>query len=71
VKASEEANVGPIERASANAFCLDHDVASGIKAPLDFSVFSTSAGAFLLAAQDHYLFSFDAWWESRTGSQAE
>jgi hypothetical protein len=52
-------------------FAVTMTFASGIKTLLDFSVFSASAGAFLLAAQDHYLFSFDAWWESRTGSQAE
>jgi len=49
-------------------FALTMTVALGIKAPLDLSVFSASAGAFLLAAQRNYPFSLDAWWESRTKS---
>src|SRR5215470_2864455 len=49
-------------------FALTMTFALGIKAPLDFSVFSASAGAFLLAAQRNYPFSLDAWWESRTQS---
>jgi uncharacterized membrane protein YphA (DoxX/SURF4 family) len=47
-------------------FALAMTFALGIKAPLDFSVFSASAGAFLLAAQSHYPFSLDSWWRSRT-----
>jgi len=34
--------------------------ALGVKAPLDFSVFSASGGAFLLAAFGHYPWSLDA-----------
>jgi uncharacterized membrane protein YphA (DoxX/SURF4 family) len=49
-------------------FALTMTVALGIKAPLDLSVLSASAGAFLLAAQRNYPFSLDAWWESRTKS---
>jgi len=46
-------------------FALTMTVALGVKAPLDFSVFSASAGAFLLAAQRDYPFSLDAWRESQ------
>ena len=40
-------------------FALTMTFALGVKAPLDFSVFSASAGAFLLAAYDKYPFSID------------
>jgi uncharacterized membrane protein YphA (DoxX/SURF4 family) len=46
-------------------FALAMAFALGIKAPLDFSVFSASAGAFLLAAQSDYPFSLDSWRRSR------
>jgi uncharacterized membrane protein YphA (DoxX/SURF4 family) len=49
-------------------FALTMTFALGVKAPLDFSVFSASAGAFLLAVQSDYPISLDAWWESRTES---
>jgi uncharacterized membrane protein YphA (DoxX/SURF4 family) len=41
-------------------FALAMTIASGVKAPLDLSVFSASAGAFLLAAYGKYPFSADA-----------
>jgi uncharacterized membrane protein YphA (DoxX/SURF4 family) len=41
-------------------FALTMTFALGIKAPLDFSVFSASAGAFLLAGWGKYPFSIDA-----------
>jgi len=41
-------------------FALTMTFALGIKAPLDFSVFSASAGAFLLAAYGKYPLSVDA-----------
>jgi len=41
-------------------FALAMTVALGVKAPLDFSVFSASAGAFLLAAHGKYPLSADA-----------
>jgi uncharacterized membrane protein YphA (DoxX/SURF4 family) len=40
--------------------------ALGVKAPLDFSVFSASAGAFLLASCERYKFSVDGLRGSRT-----
>jgi uncharacterized membrane protein YphA (DoxX/SURF4 family) len=42
-------------------FALTMTFALGIKAPLDASVFSASAGAFLLAAYPRYPVSADAW----------
>ena len=41
-------------------FALTMTFALGVKAPLDFSVFSASAGAFLLAAYGEYPLSIDA-----------
>lgn len=41
-------------------FALTMTFALGVKAPLDFSVFSASAGAFLLSAYDKYPLSIDA-----------
>ena len=41
-------------------FALAMTVALGVKVPLDFSVFSASAGAFLLAAYGEYPLSADA-----------
>ena len=41
-------------------FALAMTFALGVKAPLDFSVFSASAGAFLLAAYGKYPLSIDA-----------
>ena len=41
-------------------FALTMTLALGIKAPLDFSVFSASAGAFLLAIYGKYPLSVDA-----------
>jgi uncharacterized membrane protein YphA (DoxX/SURF4 family) len=41
-------------------FALTMTFALGVKAPLDFSVFSASAGAFLLAAYGKYPLSIDA-----------
>jgi len=41
-------------------FALTMTFALGVKAPLDFSVFSASAGAFLLAAYHKYPLSIDA-----------
>lgn len=41
-------------------FALAMTIALGVKAPLDFSVFSASAGAFLLAAYGKYPLSADA-----------
>lgn len=40
-------------------FALSMTVALGIKAPLDYSVWVGSAGAFLLAVQPEYFFSID------------
>lgn len=40
-------------------FAVTMTAALGIKAPLDFSVFSASAGAFLLASSTEYPFSVD------------
>lgn len=42
-------------------FALSMSAALGVKAPLNFSVFSASAGAFLLSACDKTPFSLDAW----------
>jgi uncharacterized membrane protein YphA (DoxX/SURF4 family) len=42
-------------------FALAMAFALGPKSPLDFSVFSASAGAFLLSACPKYPFSVDAW----------
>jgi uncharacterized membrane protein YphA (DoxX/SURF4 family) len=42
------------------AFALTMTLALGIKAPLDFSVFTASAAGFLLAAYGRYPLSFDA-----------
>lgn len=41
-------------------FALAMTFSLGIKAPLDFSVFSASAGAFLLAGFERYPWSFDS-----------
>jgi uncharacterized membrane protein YphA (DoxX/SURF4 family) len=41
-------------------FALAMTIVLGVKAPLDFSVFSASAGAFLLAASGKYPLSADA-----------
>jgi putative oxidoreductase len=41
-------------------FALAMTIALGVKAPLDFSAFSASAGAFLLAAYGKYPLSADA-----------
>ncbi|MEY8761638.1 DoxX family membrane protein [Chryseobacterium tongliaoense] len=41
------------------AFALSMTVALGIKAPLDYSVWVGSAGAFLLASQQQFSFSID------------
>jgi uncharacterized membrane protein YphA (DoxX/SURF4 family) len=43
------------------SFALTMTIALGVKAALDFSVFSASAGAFLLAAQGKYALSIDDW----------
>lgn len=40
-------------------FALSMSIALGLKAPLDFSVWVGSAGAFLLAVQSGYSFSID------------
>lgn len=42
------------------AFALGMAFGLGLKAPLDYSVFSASAGAFLLASLDRYPWSLDA-----------
>lgn len=47
-------------------FSLTMTFALGIKAPLNYSVFSGSAGAFLLAAWDHFPWSLDAILRSRS-----
>jgi uncharacterized membrane protein YphA (DoxX/SURF4 family) len=47
------------------AFALTMTFALGIKAPLDLSVFTASAGAFLLAAHREYPLSTDAFLKSR------
>jgi uncharacterized membrane protein YphA (DoxX/SURF4 family) len=47
-------------------FALTMMFSLGIKAPLDFSVFSASAGAFLLAAVGRYPFSVDKLRRSHT-----
>jgi uncharacterized membrane protein YphA (DoxX/SURF4 family) len=46
-------------------FALTMTFALGLKAPLDFSVFSASAGAFLLAAYGRYPLSLDAFRRAR------
>ncbi len=43
------------------AFAFEMTVVIGIKAALDFSVFSAAAGALLLATADSYPVSVDAW----------
>ena len=50
-------------------FALSMTFALGVKSPLDLSVFSASAGAFLLAAHADYPFSLDAWWQHRRESR--
>ena len=52
-------------------FALVMSFASGVKAPLDYSVFSASAGAFLLATQTNQRFSLDAWRKSCTLSREQ
>lgn len=47
-------------------FAATMSLALGIKTPLDFSVFTASAAAFLLASQSDYPCSLDALWHSRT-----
>jgi len=47
-------------------FALTMTFSLGIKAPLDFSVFSASAGAFLLAALGEYPWSLDRLRRSRS-----
>jgi thiosulfate dehydrogenase (quinone) large subunit len=47
------------------AFALGMTIGSGIKAPLNYSVFPASAGAFLLATCDHPPLSIDALREQR------
>jgi len=42
-------------------FAVSMTFVLGIKAPLDFSVYSASAGAFLLAAWPYYPLTLDAW----------
>ena len=42
-------------------FAVAMTFALGVKAPLDYSVFSASAGAFLLASCDGYKLSVDEW----------
>lgn len=46
-------------------FALTMTLALGVKAPLNFSVFSASAGAFLLAAYGKYPLSVDAFRSAR------
>jgi uncharacterized membrane protein YphA (DoxX/SURF4 family) len=48
-------------------FALAMTFALGVKAPLNFSVFSASAGAFLLAAYRNIPISFDAWRSNAKG----
>jgi uncharacterized membrane protein YphA (DoxX/SURF4 family) len=50
-------------------FALAMAVALGIKAPLDFSVFSASAGAFLLAAYGKYPLSADDRFSRRSNAK--
>lgn len=40
-------------------FAVSMTMALGVKAPLDYSVWVASAGAFLLASQEEYFFSLD------------
>jgi uncharacterized membrane protein YphA (DoxX/SURF4 family) len=47
------------------AFALTMTFALGVKAPLDASVFSASAGAFLLSACPRFPFSVDVWLHPR------
>ena len=47
------------------AFAFGMTVGTGIKAPLNFSVFSAAAGALLLATTDSYPVSVDAWRQRR------
>ena len=46
-------------------FAIAMTFALGVKAPLDYSVFSASAGAFLLASCDRYKLSVDEWRHSQ------
>jgi uncharacterized membrane protein YphA (DoxX/SURF4 family) len=50
------------------SFALAMTFSSGVKAPLDFSVFSASAGAFLLSAFDRYPLSLDGTRPARRNS---
>lgn len=52
-------------------FAVEMSLASSIKAPLDASVFSASAGAFLLACQASYPVSLDQWIKTRRARQAK
>ncbi len=47
------------------AFAFGMTVGTGIKAPLDYSVFSAAAGALLLATAGSYPVSVDAWLQRR------
>ena len=47
------------------AFAFGMAVDTGIKAPLNYSVFTASAGALLLATAGSYPWSVDAWQQSR------
>jgi len=46
-------------------FAMAMTFALGVKAPLDYSVFSASAGAFLLSACERYKLSVDEWRHSQ------
>ncbi len=47
------------------AFAFGMTVGTGIKAPLNYSVFSAAAGALLLATAGYYPVSVDAWLQRR------
>jgi len=47
-------------------FALGMTLGTGIKSPLDASVFAASAGAFLLAGASEYPLSVDARWRARS-----
>jgi uncharacterized membrane protein YphA (DoxX/SURF4 family) len=47
------------------AFAVGMTAATGVKSALNASVFSASAGAFLLTAAESYPFSIDAYWRTK------
>jgi hypothetical protein len=52
------------------AFAIGMIAGVGIHAPLNYSVFAVSAGAFILAAIERHPFSIDSWRDKSMGQAA-